>query len=63
MMTLFAHGLDFTAPVKNVRGRHHALIVHMLDRPAVTVGTCDALGNVMGDRIVLGEIDMTDQAQ
>ncbi len=62
-MTLFTHGLDFTAPVKNVRGRHHALIVHMLDRLTVTVGTCYALGDMTGNRIVLGEIDMTDQTQ
>ena len=62
-MTLFARGLDFTAPVKNVGTRHHAFVVHMLYRPAVTVGTGNTLGDVTSDRIVLGEIDVTDQAQ
>ncbi len=63
LMALFAQGLNFTAPVKDVRSCHHAFIVHMLDRPAVTVSTCDVLGDVIDNRIVLGEIDMTDQAQ
>jgi len=35
----------------------------MLDRPAVAVSTCDVLGDVTSDGIVLGEIDVTDQAQ
>lgn len=63
LMALFAQGLDFTAPVKDVRSCHHAFIVHMLDRPAVAVGAGDPLGDVISDRIVLGEIDVTDQAQ
>ena len=63
LMALFAQGLNFTAPVKDVRSCHHAFVVHMLDRPAVAVGTHDVLGDVTSDRIVLGEIDVTDQAQ
>lgn len=63
LMALFAQGLDFTAPVKDVRSCHHAFIVHMLDRPAMAVGTRDAFGDVTSDGIILGEIDMTDQTQ
>ena len=63
LMTLLAHGLDFTASVKNVRRCHHTFVVHMLDRPAVTVGTRNAFGDVTSNGIILGKIDMTDQAQ
>lgn len=62
-MALFAQGLDFTAPVKDVRSCHHAFIVHVLDRPAVAVSTRDAFGDVTSDGIILGEIDVTDQTQ
>ena len=62
IVTLFAHGLYFRAAVQNIGRRHHAFIIHVVYRCAVTVGTRDALGEVAGDGIILGKIHVTYQA-
>jgi hypothetical protein len=62
LVTLFAHSLYFSAAIENIRGRHHAFIVHVVNGPAVTMSAGDTFGDMVSDGIVFGEIQMAYQA-
>jgi hypothetical protein len=61
-VTLFTHSLNFSAAIENIRRRHHAFIVHVVNGPAVTMGAGDTFGHMASDGIVFGEIQMAYQA-
>jgi len=63
LVTLFAHSLNFSAAIENIRRCHHAFIVHVVNGPAMTMGAGDAFGGMASDGIIFGKIQMAYQAQ